>query len=51
MIIELDDGRWVAIEIKSAADEIEEEVESLLNLKKKIDPNKKGKLLFLMMLY
>ena len=50
-ILELRDGRWGAIEIKLGADQIDDAAAKLLELRTKIDTDKKGKPSFLMVLY
>jgi len=50
-IINLDDDRWAAIEIKLGVDEIDEAAENLIKFKNKIDTDKKGEPAFLMILY
>ena len=49
-IVELDDGRWGAVEIKMGAKEIEKAAENLKNFKNKIDVQKMKEPSFLMVL-
>ena len=50
-IVELNDGRWGAVEIKLGADAIDHASKNLLKLKNKINTDKKGNPEFLMVLY
>lgn len=50
-VLELNDGRWGAVEVKLSADAINNAAKNLLKLEKKIDTGRKGNPEFLMVLY
>jgi len=50
-ILELNDGRWGAVEIKLGEEKVDEAATNLLQLKNKINTDIKGKPSFLMVLY
>ena len=50
MIIELDDGRWAAVEVKLGEKQVDEAAKNLLSLRKKVDTSKAGEPSFLMVL-
>ena len=50
MIVQLDDGRWAAVEVKMGNKQIEEAAANLLKLKEKVNTEKMGVPSFLMVL-
>lgn len=50
-ILELNDGRWGAVEVKLGEEKVDEAAANLLELKNKINTDIKGKPAFLMVLY